>query len=177
MERIITTSIPAIDFDDVRNYFANCLSESIAALDSEDFEHLEWYENCDIDDYFVEKQQLWSDEGEYLGEGFSMIFAKIVLNDDTREDLERAFEEARDSEYESALESFAARYWDEVKDYTPYDEGDPRATDFDVWCQEGEMNSRFDDDEAGVHVYKMYTNSSEDTVINVIFADDKIYRY
>lgn len=175
-ETIITTSIPSDKFAEVRKYFSHCLSESIGALDSDDFESLEWYENCNLDDYFTEKQELWSDMGEYLGEGFDMIFAKIILNDDTRDDLENMFEQARDNEYESALEDFASHVWEEVKDYTPYNEDDPRSSNFDEWCQNGEMNSRFDDVD-GVHIYKIFTNSEKKTAINVIFADDKIYRY
>lgn len=176
MEKIITTQIPSDKFADVRRYFSDCLYESIGALDSDDFELLEWYEDCSLDDYFAEKQELWTDKGEYLGEGFDMIFAKIVLNDDTRDDLENAFEQARNDEYESALEDFASRVWEEVKDYTPYDDDDPRSSNFAEWCQNGEMNSRFDDDVDGLHIYKIFTDSRKKNAINVIFADDKIYR-
>lgn len=99
METIITKSVPAIHFDDVKAYFANCISESINALDNNDFASLAWYADCTLDDYFTEKEDLWSDEGEHLGEGFNMIFAKILLNDDTRADLENAFNAARDAEF------------------------------------------------------------------------------
>lgn len=110
METIITTSIPAVKFHDVVSYFANCLSESIAALDNNDFANLQWYADCTLEEYFVEMQELWTDEGEYLGEGFNMIFAKIVLNDDTRADLENAFNAARDKEFKEACANW-------VKDY------------------------------------------------------------
>jgi hypothetical protein len=104
METIITTSIPAVKFNDVESYFANCLSESIAALDNNDFANLQWYADCTLEQYFAEMQELWTDEGEYLGEGFNMIFAKIVLNDDTRADLENAFNAARDKEFKEVFE-------------------------------------------------------------------------
>ena len=174
---IIKTSIPAEKYDGVVSYFAMCIGESIAALDNSDFASLEWYADCTLDDYFTEMPDLWSDEGEHLGNGFNMTFAKVILNDDTREDLENAFEKARESEYEEALERFSDRVWDEVKDYTPYDDDDPLSSDFEKWCEQGEMNSCFVDANVGVTIYKIWEDSSRKQAINVIFADGKMYRY
>lgn len=177
METIIKNSIPAVKFESVERYFANCIEESIEALDECDFSGLEWYSDCSLDDYFTELEPLYTDNGEYIGDGFNMIFGKVVLNDDTRDDLEKAFENARECVYNSAMINFSERVWKEVKDYTPYPAGTECATNFQKWCECGEMNSRFDDDVQGIHIYKIYDNQLQKNVINVIFEDEKIYRY
>lgn len=177
MEKIITKEIQSTDFDSIRSYFNACLSESIGAIDKQDFEHLEWYADCSFDDYFTEIQEIWSENGEFLGNGFDMIFAKIILNDATRSILENLFEYAREFVYDQELENFASRAWEECKDYTPYDADDERATNFEKWCENGEMNSCFCNDVDGIVVYKIWENQERKQAINVFFCDDKIYRY
>lgn len=79
MEKIIRNSneISAFDNEKIEKFFADCIEESINALDSKDFDSLEWYEDCQLEDYYAEMEDLWSDEGEHLGNGFNMIWAKI----------------------------------------------------------------------------------------------------
>ena len=177
MEKIIKTSIASIDFDNIRKYFENSLTKRIAALDADDFSSLEWYADCTLDDYFTEVPELWSDEGERLGEGFDMIFAKIILNDETREDLENIFEEAREKEYNKAAENFANREWELCKDDTPYDDDDPRSYNFEKWCEDGEFGSYFLDSETGVKIHKIWETAEHKQAINVFFDDNIIYRY
>lgn len=111
MERIIKTNneISVLDYANIETFFANCIGESIAALDSSStdyVEYLNWYEDCTIEDYFTEMPDLWTDSGEHLGEGFNMIFAKILYNKDTAKTLNRLFESARDKEYNAALTEY-----------------------------------------------------------------------
>lgn len=109
MEKIIRNSneISAFDKGKIEKYFADCIEESINALDSKDFDSLEWYEDCNLQDYFAEMQDLWSDEGEHLGNGFDMIWAKILYNEDTENVLDNLFENARKKVYNTAIESFS----------------------------------------------------------------------
>ena len=181
MERIIINQndITAIDEGKIERYFKDCLEESINALDSKDFESLEWYEDCALQDYFAEMPDLWTDNGEHLGDGFNMIWAKIIYNEDTENKLDELFENAREKVFNTAIEDFSDRLWEEVKDYTPYSEDNELSTNYEKWLEDGEMNSCFlsENEAAGHKIYKMYTNVNHDNCITVIFEDNRIYRY
>jgi len=99
---IISNNINGFQFNELRDYMQNCIEESIAALDSSDTEHIEWYKDCEMEDYFAEWQEIWDGDTK-IGEGLDTLTHKFVLNDDTRDDFERAFEEARDEAYENKL--------------------------------------------------------------------------
>lgn len=93
--KIISKSIDSLTFHDLVNYFVYCLDESMSAV-SDSKEHLAWYKDCEIEDYFTEMQELWTDNDERLGEGFNIISAKIIYNEDTAADCKAAFLQARD---------------------------------------------------------------------------------
>ena len=91
-----TTSINSILYLEVVSFFRNLLRESIQACAPEDVIE---YKTITIDDFYSDWDILDQD-GEDI-EGINIISEFIVLNDDTRADLERAFEEARDEEVEA----------------------------------------------------------------------------
>lgn len=103
---IITENITAIQYNELREFMQNCIKESINSLDSHDVEHIAWYEDCSMDDYFTMWTEIW-DNDTMVGEGLDTIAHKFILNDDTRSDFENAFKEARDAAYEEKMEEIA----------------------------------------------------------------------
>lgn len=93
---MITTSITSILYVEVVSFFRNLLRESIQACAPENVIE---YKTITIDDFYSDWDILDQD-GEDI-EGINIISEFIVLNKDTRPDLERAFEEARDEEIEA----------------------------------------------------------------------------
>lgn len=175
MERIKTT-INAIEKEQICNMFADWIEESMTCV-MDSYENLEWYENCEFDDYFTELQEIYTDQDELVGEGLDFVSFKVVVNEETKPILEELFESAREKVYDIKMEQFADAFWEDAKDYTPYDDNDPRSYDFNRWCEDGEMNSYFVDDSIGRKVYKIFADSSKTNCINVIFDECKIYRY
>ena len=91
-----TTSINTTLYVEVVSFFRNLLRESIQACAAENVIE---YKTITIDDFYSDWDILDQD-GEDI-EGINIISDFIVLNDDTRADLERAFEEARHEEIEA----------------------------------------------------------------------------
>ena len=99
---IITSNINALQYNELRDFMQNLIEESMKALDSHDAEHLMWYENCTMNDYFTMWTEIWNDD-ELVGEGLDTIAHKFVLNDDTQADFDNAFEEARDEAFKAVM--------------------------------------------------------------------------
>lgn len=175
MGKIITT-INAIEKEQICNMFADWLEESMTSV-MDSYSNLEWYEDCEFDDYFTELQEIYTGQDELVGEGLDFISFKVVVNEETKTILEELFESAREKAYDNKMCDFADAFWEDAKDYTPYDDNDPRSYDFDRWCEDGEMNSYFVDVDRGIKVYKIWEDSSKTNCINVIFDEGKIYRY
>jgi len=102
----------SLQFIELKDFMQNCIEESINALRgiSNEYyaEHLVWYEDCKMDDYFNEWTEIWDDEeNEKVGEGLDTIAHKFVLNDNTRADFESAFEQARDAAFKAATKELA----------------------------------------------------------------------
>lgn len=115
---IITKNINRSQFNELRDFMQNCIEESINALRgiSNEYyaEHLVWYEDCEMEDYFVEWTEIWDDdENKEVGKGLNTIAHYFVLNDENRADFESAFEEARDAAFEEAIKELA----EEIEDY------------------------------------------------------------
>lgn len=95
---MITTSINSFLYVEVINYFKGLLKESISACSSNKMDVTE-YKAITLAEYYGGNG--WdksSDEDGNDVEGIDIISDFIVLNDETRPDIERAFEEARDEE-------------------------------------------------------------------------------
>ena len=67
-----------------------------------------------MEDYFQEWTEIWNNQDEKVGEGIDTIAHKFVLNDDTRADFERAFNDAKSNAIDEYIESIQ----DEISDYT-----------------------------------------------------------
>lgn len=176
MNRIIyTKKVNSLKYNELFNEMKDWIIESIHCLDY--LEDVERYEDISIEDYGI-VGDVWDDEGNMYGQGVNFINCSIILNEETEEQLNQMFEEARDEAYESGLKGFASRLWDEVKDYTPYTEENPCSYDFDEWMANGEPNSCFlsEDIAGGRCVYKIPYNQSKSEWINVMFEDDIIYK-
>lgn len=93
---MITTSINSILYVEVVSFFRNLLRESIQACAPENVIE---YKTITIDDFYSDWDILDQDGNEV--DGIDVISDFIILNDETRSDLERAFEEARDEEIEA----------------------------------------------------------------------------
>lgn len=108
-----TTSINSILYVEVVSFFRNLLKESIEACSSNKMDVTE-YKSITLEEYY--EGNGWdrsSDEDGNDLEGIDIISDFIVLNDDTRSDLERAFEEARDEEFEAFVDEcfiYTGRY-------------------------------------------------------------------
>ena len=96
---MIITSINSILYVEVVSFFRNLIRESINTCDKEGVIE---YKTIAIDDFYSDWDILDQD-GEDI-EGIDIISDFIVLNDDTRTDLERAFEKARDEEFEAFVD-------------------------------------------------------------------------
>lgn len=174
MERILT-KFSLMEREQIATMFVDWIGESIGCV-MDSYDDLEWYEDCSFSDYFVELQEIFSDNDERLGEGLDFISFKVIVNEDTLPVLEEIFDAARSDAYESKMKDFASSLYDEVKDYSPYPEEDPCAYDFEEWCEKGEMNSVFVD-ETGRRIYKIWENCLKRDCINVYIEDNKVYRY
>lgn len=173
----IKTKIESLDVETIKNYFYNALDESMYCV-RDSFEALEWYEDCRFEDYFNVLEEIWDDNDTKIGEGLNFISFSLIVNDDNRHELEELFEEVREKVYNEQIEAFSNRCWEEHQYCTPYNSEDVRSYDFGKWCEDGEMNSRFDDDVDGRHIYKIWSNSLKNNAINVIYDEDGIlHRY
>jgi len=178
MERILKTDseISSLVKEQICNMFADWLEESMTSV-MNSYSDLEWYEDCDFDDYFQELQEIYEENDEYIGKGLDFISFKVVVNEETKTILEELFESAREKAYDNKMCDFADAFWEDAKDYTPYDDDNPCSYDFNRWCEDGEMNSYFVDVDRGLKIYKIWEDSSKTNCINVIFDEGKIYRY
>lgn len=98
------TSVNNFLYVEVVNYFRSLLKESIEACASNKMDVTE-YKTIALDEYY--EGCGWdrtSDEDGNDVEGVDIISDFIVLNDDTRTELNRAFEEARDEEFEAFVD-------------------------------------------------------------------------
>lgn len=106
MTNIITENINGILFNELRDYMQSMIYESMKALGTNQTEELLWYEDCTMEEYFHEWQEIW-DEDTKVGEGIDTIAHRFVLNDDTRADFEIAFKHARDDAFEGYMKELA----------------------------------------------------------------------
>lgn len=110
---IISENINDFQFIELCEFMQEMIEQSMNALDSHDAEHLMWYEDCSMTDYFHEWTEIWNDDGEPVGEGIDTVAHSFVLNDSTRADFEVAFEQARDNAFERIIKAIA----EEVEEY------------------------------------------------------------
>ncbi len=99
-----TASINSVIYVEIVSFFRNLLKESIEACSSNKMDVTE-YKAITLDEYY--EGNGWdcsSDEDGNEVDGIDIISDFIVLNDETRSDLERAFEEARDEEFEAFVD-------------------------------------------------------------------------
>mgnify|MGYP006864373676 CR=1 FL=1 len=175
--KTIKTKIESLDVESIRNYFHKALDESMYCV-RDSFEDLEWYEDCRFQDYFQCLEEIWDENDNKVGEGLNFISFSLVIDETNIEEIEGIFEEVRDTVYAENMGAFSNKCWEEHQYCTPYDKEDTRSYDFDKWCEDGEMNSRFDDDVDGLHVYKIWSNTLRNNAINVIYDEDGIlHRY
>lgn len=94
----MTTSVNYFLYVEVVNYFRSLLKESIKSCSSNKMDVTE-YRKITLEEYYEGNgwDRTVDEDGNDI-EGVDIISDFIVLNDDTRSDLERAFEEARDKE-------------------------------------------------------------------------------
>lgn len=116
MKNIITKNINGLQFNELKSTMQRMIEESIATLacnggyNDKDYylDHLSWYKDCKIEDYFRGGfEEIFDADGNKVGEGINTIAHSFVLNDDTRADFESAFEQARDDAYEARLKEIA----------------------------------------------------------------------
>lgn len=110
--KIITENINGLLFNELRDCMQSMIVKSMKALDPHDSDYHDWYEDCTMEDYFHEWTEIW-DEDEKVGDGIDTIAHKFVLNDDTRADFERAFNDAKSNAIDEYIESIQ----DEISDY------------------------------------------------------------
>ncbi len=114
MANIITENINGIEFQELRDYMERMVYESMKALDPHDSDYHDWYEACTMEDYFQEWMEIWNDEDVKVGDGIDTIIGhKFVLNDGTRADFERAFNDAKSNAIDEYIESIQ----DDISDY------------------------------------------------------------
>ncbi len=100
----MTTSVNSFLYVEVVNYFRSLLKESIESCSSNKMDVTE-YKAITLEEYY--EGNGWdrsSDEDGNEVDGIDIISDFIVLNDDTRAEIERAFEEARDEEFEAFVD-------------------------------------------------------------------------
>lgn len=114
-------------------------------------------------------------ELEEFGEMTFNDFVERVENKYS-EDEEAEFYDILERVYDDKREVFADMAWEDLQYATPYDDDDERATDFLKWCEQGEFGSCFVADN-GYKIYKIWEDGQGSDVINVMFADNKLYRY
>lgn len=168
--KIITKNISALEFIELRDYMRNCLDESIKCV-NDSLAHISWYETCEMEDYFAQWQEIWDEDDTYIGDGLDTISNKFVINEDTREDFVNAFNDARDEAYEEAYKDFSEDVHDQVTEYEPYPEDDPRSYDLEKWASDGEYNSVFIDED-GTRYYKIKEDANDESSCVIISFDD-----
>ena len=125
---IITSNINSLQFNELRDTMQDSIKQSMEYLDSHDAEHLMWYEDCSMEDYFTMWTEIWDDD-TLVGEGLETIAHKFVLNNDTRSDFENAFAQARDAAFEEYMKDLAEEICDgysnvSMEDVTPEEDGE-----------------------------------------------------
>ena len=101
MNNIITKNIGAHEFEELCECIKECIRQSIHYSGNE--EKISWFKDCTMDEYFYNLTDIYDEFDVKVGEGLDTIDHKFVLNDDTHEDFEKAFEQARDNAYEEAV--------------------------------------------------------------------------
>ncbi|ERJ90836.1 hypothetical protein HMPREF1990_00458 [Porphyromonas gingivalis W4087] len=98
-----TASINSVIYVEIVSFFRNLLKESIEACSSNKMDVTE-YKTISLDEYYEGNgwDRTVDEDGNDI-EGVDIISDFIVLNDDTRTELNRAFEEARDEEFEAFI--------------------------------------------------------------------------
>lgn len=99
-----TTSINSYLYVEIVSFFGGLLKESIEACASNKMGVTE-YKSISLDEYYGGNgwDRTVDEDGNDI-EGVDIISDFIVLNDDTRTELNRAFEEARDEEFEAFVD-------------------------------------------------------------------------
>ncbi len=98
----MTTSVNSFLYVEVVNYFKGLLEESIEACASSKMGVIS-YKTIVLDEYYGGGFDETTDEDGNNVQGIDVISNFIVLNDDTRSELNRAFEEARDEVFEDFI--------------------------------------------------------------------------
>lgn len=154
---IITKELNALEWNELRDYMQNCIEESMKVLDSHDAEHLMWYEDCEMEEYFTEWTEIW-DGDNLIGEGLDTIAHQFVLNDDTRIDFESAFEGARDAAFNEVMESIGEEIESFYEDFEGFEEL-PFGEDDEEFEWNGEIEG--------------YTRIGENNSQNTVFLEGK----
>ena len=97
--KVINSNISALSFNELRDFMRRLVYESLVSLDglSNKETLVELYETCSMDNYFTEWDLIWDDDGNLIGEGLDTISSNFILNDNTRADFEKAFNQARNA--------------------------------------------------------------------------------
>ena len=96
---IIKEKLTALQFNELEDFLQTVVLRESFATWAED--KIEYLATVEMDDYFLpEYPEFETDDGEYLGKGIDTISNKYILNDETRDDIVRAFNMARDAAYE-----------------------------------------------------------------------------
>ena len=90
---IITNRLSSLEFIELRDYMLTCLEESMSACDEN---AIAWYEACDLENYFYELQDVYEND-RLIGSGIDAFNHFFVLNEETKEDFDEAFRQAKDT--------------------------------------------------------------------------------
>ena len=138
MKTIIDKNISSLEFIELRDYMQMAIHESLVMAGKE---HIMWYEDCTMEDYFTMWQEIYDELGTKIGEGLDTIAHEFILNDDTRADFESAFEEARDAAFEERIKDII----EEVEEYEQ--DEDIKSIDIDDSLTEEEQRLLKEQDE------------------------------
>lgn len=145
MKMIIDRNISALEFIELRDYMQNCIWESLVSIDSHDTESIMWHEDCDMEDYFKMWQEIYDELGTKIGEGLDAIAHEFILNDDTRADFEKAFEQARYNAFEEKMEDVMSEILSYFEnDFEGFEELDENTDGYKMVCKYGDSTSFFD---------------------------------
>lgn len=100
MKKIIDSRMSGFERVKLISAMQDMLTESIFTCPPED---RAWYKDCTMEDYFT-WQEIYDDNGEFLGEGLDVISAAYIINDETKADFEECFEQARDEAIKNTKE-------------------------------------------------------------------------
>lgn len=148
---------------EVKNNFKEFLRESLNACTS--VVDKTFYANCEFEDYFVDLEYVYDEDGNLLGEGIRCFGFTLLITEENKEEVIDLFDEARSDVYED----YSSKAYEELRENTSYDDEDERSKDFELWLEKGEINSSFLDAASGTRYYKMYKDENHTDVLCVSF--------